>query len=144
MLFGSSRHTLDEKGRLVIPSKFARELTSALYLLKGYEGTLCIYPKDKFDEYLTKLSKLPESLKLSRDVQRVALSSVVELELDSKNRIQLSPSLLSKYQISNQVEVIGMLTHLEIWNASKWDEYSEENEKLFEEKSEELLGKNNG
>lgn len=71
-------------------------------------------------------------------------SSVVELELDSKNRIQLSPSLLSKYQISNQVEVIGMLTHLEIWNASKWDEYSEENEKLFEEKSEELLGKNNG
>ncbi len=144
MLFGSSRHTLDEKGRLVIPSKFARELTSTLYLLKGYEGTLCIYPKDKFDEYLTKLSKLPESLKLSRDVQRVALSSVVELELDSKNRIQLSPSLLSKYQISNQVEVIGMLTHLEIWNASKWDEYSEENEKLFEEKSEELLGKNNG
>ncbi len=144
MLFGSSKHTLDEKGRLVIPSKFARELSSTLYLVKGYEGTLCIYPKDSFDKYLLELEKLPESQKLSRDVLRVALSSVVELELDSKNRIQLSPSLLERYQMSNQVEVIGMLTHLEVWNAEKWEKYRSENEPLFEEKSEELLGKKNG
>ncbi len=144
MLFGSSKHTLDEKGRLVIPSKFARELTSTLYLIKGYEGTLCIYPKDKFDEYLAQLAKLPEGQKLSRDVLRTALSSVVELELDNKNRIQLSPSLLERYQISSQVEVIGMLSHLEVWNAEKWEKYRQENEPLFEEKSEELLGKKNG
>ncbi len=141
MLFGSYNHALDEKGRLVIPAKFARSLTNKLFLVKGYEGTLCIYPSDAFDSYLEKLSSLPDTQKLSRDVLRVALSSVVELELDSKNRIQFSPSILTKYNISNKVFVIGMLDHLEVWSEEKWLKYSEENEPLFEEKSEELLGK---
>ncbi len=144
MLYGSYNHALDEKGRLVIPAKFVRSLSNKLFLVKGYEGTMCIYPSDAFDSYLAKLAKLPDSQKLSRDVLRIALSSVVELELDSKNRIQFSPSVLAKYNISSKVYVVGMLDHLEVWDESKWLNYAASNEPLFEEKSEELLGKKDG
>ena len=144
MLYGSFNHTLDEKGRLLIPSKFAHSLSDKIYLLKGYEGTMLIYPEEAFNAYLEKLSALPEEQKLARDFLRIALSSVVELTLDAKKRIQFSPAILARYHISSKVVVIGMIDHLEIWDEDKYNVYSKENEPFFEEKSEELLGKKNG
>lgn len=139
MFFGSYLHTLDDKGRLVIPYKLRSNVSSRLYILKGYEGSLSLYCENDFGLYLDKLKKLSYESKSCRDVERVALSSVNELELDSQNRIQIPSSLLKKYAIGKEVVVVGVLDHIEIWDKAKWDTYLGENEKDFEEKSESLL-----
>lgn len=140
MFYGSYRHSLDEKGRLTLPSKLRQELSNKLYVLKGYEGSLNVYTEETFQTYLSKLSNLTYENKLSRDVIRVALASVTELELDAKFRVQLPVSLIEKYGISNKIVIVGMIDHLEFFNEDKWDAYLKDNESQFEEKSQSLLG----
>lgn len=144
MFYGSYRHVLDEKGRLTLPSKLRQHLSSKLYVLKGYEGSLNVYTEETFQTYLNKLACLTFEDKTSRDFMRVALASVQELEVDAKFRVQLPVSLIEKYSIQSDIVIVGMIDHLEFWNADKWDEYLKDNESLFEEKSQALLGDHNG
>ena len=139
MFFGSYEHTLDDKGRLVLPSRLRNNLGNKLFILKGYEGSLSLYKEEEFKSYIDSLSSLPYSSKNNRDIVRIALSSVFELNLDSQYRIQIPQALINKYQIEKEVVIIGVIDHLEIWNKSKWDKYQKDNDKEFEEKSERLF-----
>jgi MraZ protein len=138
MFFGSYSHNLDNKGRLVIPSKMRSEIGGRLYILRGYEGSLFVYKETDFQKLVTALENLPYNQRDSRDVQRIALSSVVELEVDGQNRIQLPTKLLSDYKISRDVMVIGVVNHFEIWDSQAWEKYLEQNEKDYEAKAETL------
>ncbi len=139
MFFGSFVHSLDEKNRLLIPSRLRAALTNKIFIMKGYEGSLSLYPEGSFEKYLAKLQSLPFESKTSRDIERIALSSVFELDIDKVNRIQIPTALINKYKISKEVVVIGLLDHIEIWSKEKWNKYLEENEEQYESKSEELL-----
>ena len=139
MFFGSFAHSLDDKNRLLIPSKLRSHLGTKLFIMKGYEGSLSLYPEDEFEKYLTKLQNLPYESKTSRDIERIALSSVFELDIDKVNRIQIPTALINKYKISKEVVVVGLLDHIEIWSKEKWEKYLDDNESEFESKSEELL-----
>lgn len=139
MFFGSFEHTLDEKNRLLIPSRLRGELGSKVFIMKGYEGSLSIYPQDQFSKYVEKLQNLPYESKLSRDIERISLSSVFEIDVDKVNRVQIPTALINKYNISKDVVVVGVINHIEIWSKAKWDEYLKVNESEFEAKSEELL-----
>ena len=143
MFYGSYVHNLDNKNRLVIPSKMRGLVGDKLFILKGYDGCLALYCEADFKTYLSNLASLPYLDKNSRDVERIALSTVSELEVDSASRIQIPTALVNKYQISKEVVVIGMLDHIEVWSKAKWDEYVKENEADYEAKSEQLLKKNN-
>ena len=139
MFFGSFEHTLDDKNRLLIPSRLRSKIGSKLFIMKGYEGSLSIYPCEEFEIYLKKLQNLPYESKISRDIERISLSSVFELDIDRVNRIQIPTALIHKYSISKEVVVVGVIDHIEVWSKSKWDAYLKQNESTFEEKSEELL-----
>lgn len=138
MLFGSYSHSLDDKGRLLLPSKLLTKLTRNLYLLKGFDGCLSVYLENTFEEYVKQISNKSFLEKDSRDVIRLALSSTVELTIDSSNRIQIPSDVLKKYAIGKKVVVIGVIDHLEIWDESKWNAYQEEKESSFETISETL------
>lgn len=139
MFFGTFEHVLDNKNRLVIPGRIVKSLKSdKLFIMKGYEGTLSIFPNEEFDKYLAKLQSFPFENKSSRDVLRIALSSVYELELDKSNRVQIPTSLVNKYKISKEVVVVGVLDHIEVWSKDKWEKYLKDNEKDFEDISERL------
>lgn len=139
MFFGSFEHTLDDKNRLLIPSRLRGQVGSKLFIMKGYEGSLSIYPEAEFEKYLTKLESLPFESKISRDIERISLSSVFELEVDKANRIQIPTALINKYGITKDVVVVGVLNHIEVWSLEKWNAYLKDNEAEFESKSEELL-----
>ena len=139
MFFGSFEHTLDEKNRLLIPSRLRGQVGSKLFIMKGYEGSLSLYPEVEFEKYLTKLESLPYESKISRDIERISLSSVFELEVDKANRIQIPTALINKYGITKDVVVVGVLNHIEVWSLEKWNAYLKDNEAEFESKSEELL-----
>ncbi|HOR20955.1 MAG TPA: division/cell wall cluster transcriptional repressor MraZ [Bacilli bacterium] len=138
MFFGSYSHTLDNKGRLMIPAKLRNEAGGRLYILKGYEGSLSVYKEADFQNLTAALEDLSYNQRDTRDVQRITLASVVELEVDAQGRIQLPSKLLGDYKISRSVVVVGVINHFEIWDAAAWENYLKQNEKDYEAKAEKL------
>lgn len=139
MFFGSYEYSLDEKGRLIIPSKFRGQLQNNLYLLKGFDGCISIYPEDEFSKYILRLQSLEFEIEKVRLHQRILLSSVVELTIDKANRILLPTKTLKQYSIGKDVIIIGVLDHFEIWDINKWNEYQFNHINDFEKDAEALL-----
>ncbi len=140
MFYGSYNHNLDEKGRLMLPKKFRDYLNDYVYILKGYDGALSIYPEEEFAKYVENIKSLPTLYKKdARDLERIALSSTYELPIDKVGRVVIPSALLSKYQISKEVIVIGLIDHFEVWDLKKWNEYVDSNEEMFESKAESLF-----
>lgn len=143
MYFGYYEHSLDDKGRLMIPTKLREGLSggSPLYVLKGFEGCLSIYNEISFMKLSEKLSSLPYEDKEARSYIRNLLGSVVQLNVDKLGRIQVPTTILNKYQISRQVAVIGVGDHFELWDLAKYQEYEAENNKKFEDVADKLVNK---
>ena len=139
MFFGSYEHNLDAKGRLMVPSRIRNQAGNKLYIMKGFDGCLSLYREEDFAKKVEELSNLSFSSKDARDVSRIALASVSDIEVDKLGRIQLPTKLLSQYNIGKQVVVVGVIDHFEVWDAKAWESYTKENESLYEEKSETLV-----
>ena len=143
MFIGSYIYLLDEKGRLVIPSKYRAEIKCNLFMMKGYDGCISIYKESEFNKALENLSKLQFEREKARLHLRVLLDTVVELKIDSAGRIQIPVNVLEKYKIGKSVKIIGLLDHFEIWDEIAWNNYQEEHEKDFEKDAEDLLNYEN-
>ena len=143
MYFGYYEHSLDDKGRLMIPSKLREGLSGGapLYVLKGFEGCLSIYNEISFMKLSEKLASLPYEDKEARSYIRNLLGSVTQLNVDKLGRIQIPTTILNKYQISRQVVVIGVGDHFELWDLVKYQEYETENNKKFEDVADALVNK---
>ncbi len=138
MFYGSFIHNLDNKGRLVIPSKMRDELGLKAYILKGYDGALSIYKESDFNDLIAKIKTLSFNKKNARAHLRVQLASVCELDIDKQGRALLPTQLLAKYKIGKEVIVIGALDHIEVWNKTDYEAYEKNADSSFEEISEEL------
>ena len=138
MFFGTYEHTLDDKGRLVIPSKMREEAGPVVYIMKGFDGSLSIYKALEFERLVKKFNSLSFNHKESRDYLRVQLASTCELDVDKQGRIQLPSQLLKKYKIGKEVVVIGAGDHMEVWNKAEFLEYETNADKDFEKNAENL------
>ena len=139
MFFGTYEHNLDEKGRLVIPSKFREEVGSKIYIMKGFDKSLSIYKESEFEKLSKEFDTYSFNHKTYRDYLRVRLASTFELDVDKQGRVQLPTQLLKKYNIGKEVVVIGAGDHLEVWNKSEFEAYEKEADSEFEENAENLL-----
>ena len=143
MYFGYYEHSLDDKGRLMIPSKLREGLSngSPLYVLKGFEGCLSIYNEISFIKLSDRLSTLAYEDKDARSYIRNVLGSVTQLNVDKLGRIQIPVTILNKYQISRQVAVIGVGDHFEVWDLAAYNDYEAINSKKFEDIADKLVNK---
>ena len=138
MFIGTYYHNLDEKCRLVIPSKMRDELGSRAYILKGFDGALSIYKESEFIELAQKLQKLPFNKKDARAYLRIQLASACELDIDRQGRALLPTQLLNKYGIGKEVAVIGAYDHIEVWNKADYEAYEQNANTSFEDIAEGL------
>lgn len=138
MLFGHYEHTLDEKGRLVIPRKLRDELGQLVYILKGFDGALAVYQANKFEELVAQIDKMPFNKASARSYIRAQLSSACDLEVDKMGRVQLPTHLLNKYSIGKDVVILGVGDHMEIWDKVAYEEYEKNMDKDFEDIAEDL------
>lgn len=143
MLIGSYDYNIDEKGRVVIPSKFRNELGNTLYLTKGFDGCIAIYKESDFENTLKKLGDLKFEKEKARTYQRLLLETAVELIIDKAGRIQIPVKTLQKYKISKEIKIIGLLNHFEIWDRESYDNYRDNHEKDFEKDVEDLINDEN-
>ena len=142
MFFGSFAHTLDEKGRLVIPRKMREETGVKVFIMKGFDGALSIYKACEFEKLVTEFNTLPFNKKSARDYLRVQFASTCELEIDKSGRVQIPALLLEKFQIGKEVMVIGMGDHIEVWNKQAYEKYEKNAISGFESTAENLGSEN--
>ena len=132
MLFGNFTYSIDNKGRLVIPSKFRMSINDTLYAMRGYEKCLSLYPQASFDKLEADIAKLSFTQKASRDYMRVALSSTFQMTIDDHGRIQIPAATLRQYGLEGEVRIVGVNDHIEVWSEQAWTAYEEEADASFE------------
>lgn len=126
MFLGEFVHTIDDKGRLVIPAKFRTALASGMVVTKGMDRCLVIYPLDRWQEYRERISALPTTDRSARDLRRLVFGSAADITPDSQGRF-IIPSTLRQYAgLDGQVVIVGCDTYVELWNPEEWDKAQSE------------------
>ena len=128
MFFGTYEHNLDEKGRLVIPSKLREQLSPVCYLMKGYDGTLAIFKASDFEKIVERCMSMDLDSLNQRNYLRSQLPTAVQMEIDKQGRLQIPTILINKYHLEKELVILGMGDRLEIWNKKAYINY--ENESL--------------
>ncbi len=138
MFMGEFQHSLDAKGRLIMPAKFRELLGNSFILTKGLDRCLFVYPKDEWTVLEQKLKALPFTHKDARAFIRFFFSGAVEIEIDKQGRILVPPPLREHAGIDKDVVIIGVSNRAEIWSQKEWDTYSSEASLSYEEIAEKL------
>lgn len=124
MFMGEYSHSIDPKGRLIIPSKFREQLGNEFVLTKGLDGCLSIYPMDEWEAFEQQLRSLPLTNKNARTFSRFFVAGATACELDKQGRI-LVPSTLREFaELDKDVVLTGNINRIEIWSKQKWSENS--------------------
>ena len=123
MLMGEYHHSIDEKKRLIIPSKLRNELGEKAILTRGLDKCLFLYREDEFNKIVEKLNTIPFTKKQVREFSRFLLSGATLVEFDKQGRIVLPPHLVGFANITKECTVIGTGDRVEIWADNCWNDY---------------------
>ncbi|MCC9197873.1 division/cell wall cluster transcriptional repressor MraZ [Arthrobacter sp. zg-Y820] len=139
MFLGTHSPRLDEKGRLILPAKFREELAEGLVLTRGQERCIYVFSSKEFERVHEQMREAPLSSRQARDYIRVFLSGASDEVPDKQGRITIPPALRAYAGLGRELAVIGAGTRAEIWDASAWQTYLEEQETAFSETDEETM-----
>ena len=127
MLIGEYRHSIDEKGRLIIPSKFREDIGNSFVVTRGLDGCLFVYSLIEWEKIVTKLKKLPFTRKDTRTFMRFFLAGATVCEFDKQGRVNLVNSLIEYAGLKKECLIIGVNDRLEIWALDKYNNLMNEN-----------------
>ena len=128
MLIGEFEHSLDAKGRLIMPAKIRDDMGEKFIITKGLDGCLFGFSSKEWDNFEEKLKTLPLTNKNARDFVRFFLSGATECEVDKQGRFLISGNLRKYASLEKEAVITGVGTRIEIWDKDKWESYnSEEN-----------------
>ena len=137
MLTGEFNHSIDTKGRLIIPSKFRDILGDDFVITKGLDGCLFLYPANEWKIFEEKLRTLPLTNKNARTFTRFFLGSAVDGGLDKQGRVLISSALRAFAGLDKEVVLVGVLDRVDICDKSKW----EENNTVIEDNMDDIAGR---
>ena len=144
MLMGEYEHNLDEKNRIIIPSKFRSILGDKFIITRGLEQCLFVYSLNEWENITNKLKTLPFTKKDSREFMRFFLSGATVCELDKQGRVNIQSNLIKYANLERNCVIVGVNDRLEIWNKDNWDNFFNENSEHFSLIAENLFeGDNN-
>ncbi|WP_251547030.1 division/cell wall cluster transcriptional repressor MraZ [Limosilactobacillus caecicola] len=138
MFMGEFNHTIDNKGRLIIPAKFRSQLGERFVITRGMDQCLSGYSMAEWDKLKQQLEKLPMTKKNVRQFVRLIYSAAIECEFDRQGRVNLSKTLIDYAKISKKCMIVGVSSHFEIWDETAWQEYSEQAAEDFTDVAEDI------
>lgn len=121
MFMGEYNHTIDAKGRVIVPSKFRETLGEEFVVTKGLDGCLFVYDNNEWAAFEEKLKSLPITNKDARAFVRFFLSGAASVEVDKQGRILLPGSLRDFAELQKDVVLIGVGSRIEIWSRERWE-----------------------
>jgi MraZ protein len=138
MLIGEYTHTIDDKNRLSMPSKFRQEMGKKVVLAPGLDSCIFVFSMKEWDKISVRLSESSMLSADSRSFNRFLLGGAVEAEIDSIGRILVPEFLKERAGLKSKAVVIGVQTRAEIWNEKAWVEYKKVVEKQADALAEKL------
>lgn len=138
MLMGQYDHTIDAKGRVIIPAKFREELGDKFVLTRGLDNCLFVYSLAEWSNIEMKLKSLPLNRKDARAFTRFFLAGATECEIDKQGRVLIPTNLREYAKINKEVVIIGVSSRVEIWSKEVWNDYSNNVDISFEDVAEHL------
>lgn len=122
MFMSEYTHSIDTKGRVIVPAKFRESLGNEFVITQGLDGCLFVFPNEEWNAFEEKLKSLPMSNKDARKFVRFFLAGAATVEFDKQGRI-LIPTVLREFAgLEKDVVVVGVGSRVEIWDKSRWDE----------------------
>lgn len=138
MFMGEYRHSIDAKGRIIIPSKLRDDLGENFIVTRGLDGCLFLYPNEQWNAIINKYQELPDT-KGKRQFLRIFLSGATTCEYDKQGRINIPKPLTEYASLEKDCVIIGSLEKLEIWSKEKWEEFISVNEENMSQIADELF-----
>ena len=120
MFTGEYNHTIDPKGRLIVPARFREELGEAFWITNGNDGCLNIYPEKAWEAFLEKLQLLTNTEK-KRKIVRSFVSKANNVELDKQGRILIPTALRGYAGLEKDVVLAGAIDKIEVWDKKRWE-----------------------
>jgi len=138
MFIGEYQHTLDNKNRLALPSKFRKNFKGKAVITRGLDSCLFIYPMKEWQTIAEKLGSMPVGEKATRSFVRLMLAGAVDVDIDSQGRVLVPDYLKSHSMLSREVVIAGLFNRLEVWNKKNWNNYKKSAEKDQDDIAEQL------
>lgn len=140
MFMGEYNHTIDDKGRIIIPSKLRTELGESFVITRGLDNCLAIYTSEGWTNIIEQYKQLP-NIGETRSFLRFIISGATTLEFDKQGRINIPSSLINSAGLSKDCSIIGVGDHMEIWDTNRWNEYLTTQEANITEIADKLFSK---
>ena len=137
---GEYQHSIDAKGRMIVPAKFRELLGETFVLTRGLDQCIFGYPMEEWRKLEQKLKDLPMTNKDARAFARFFFSGASEVELDKQGRINIPSTLIQHAKLEKECIVLGVSSKIEIWAKDAWNAYFEESSESFNEIAENLIG----
>lgn len=139
-LTGEYKNTLDEKGRIMFPSRLRSELTeNILMITQGLDGCLWLYTPDEWKNFSEKVMQNASPFNnKSRLVLRHLIAPAQEVEFDKSGRISIPQSLREYAGLTKECVILGINKYMELWDSTKYNEYLESTALSFKEATESL------
>ena len=125
MFIGEYEHSVDVKGRVIMPAKLREDIGEKFILTKGLDGCLFAYSQTEWKNFEEKLKTLPLTNKNARDFVRFFLSGAIECEIDKQGRFLIPSNLRSYANLNKEIVILGVGTRIEIWDKDTWTKSGE-------------------
>ncbi len=119
---GEYSHSVDTKGRIIVPAKFRDKLGETFVATKGLDGCLFVYPNDEWEDIENRFREIPRTTKDAREFSRFFFAGAADCEIDKQGRTLIPANLREYAGLDKEVVLVGVLNRIEIWSADRWQE----------------------
>ena len=146
MFYGEYEHSIDRKGRLIIPSKF-REVfkenyVERFFVTRGLDTCLFVFTEDEWKKQEGRFRTLSFTNREAREFNRLYFSGASEVTCDRQGRILVPQYLKDFAKIKSDVMIVGVSNRIEIWSRENWGEFYKNTKDSFEKIAENVFGPN--
>lgn len=120
--FGTYEHSLDSKGRVILPSRFRASFEHGLYLTQYRDGCLALWTPDEFERQMEGMQARAASSRSDRNLARLWASATHDLEIDRQGRIVLPARMREYAGLESDITVVGVIDRVELWDPARWQE----------------------
>ncbi|MEK4424326.1 division/cell wall cluster transcriptional repressor MraZ [Solibacillus sp. FSL K6-1523] len=140
MFMGEYQHSIDSKGRMIVPAKFRDILGESFVITRGLDQCIFGYPMEEWRKLEEKLKDLPMTKKDARAFARFFFSGATEVDIDKQGRINIPSTLVQFANLEKDCVILGVSSKIEIWAKEAWNKYFDESAESFNEIAENLIG----
>jgi MraZ protein len=136
MFLGEFQHSLDAKGRVILPAKYRDQLAGGAFVTKGRGGCLSVFTPEEFEVVATEIREQSKRGQRELNAARSFFGGTTEVRPDKQGRVALPPNLREYAGLDREVVLVGLFSRIEIWDRARWHELDQAGAQALSESDE--------